>query len=240
VAESSTEPLVSVIVPVYEGERFLEAALASVSAQTYGHLETIVVDDGSSDRSAELAERRPGVRVLRQRNGGVAAARNAGLERARGELLAFLDQDDEWLPQRLAKQVEHLRAHPDLAIVRARMEVALQNGTPRPPWLEASRLTEPQPGYAPSTWLVRREAFELAGRFDTTFELACDSDWLARASDAGLQSAMLEEVLVRWRVHGANGSYEQAKMRLELLRMVRGSVMRRRQDSQGKGGETDR
>ncbi|HEX5852076.1 MAG TPA: glycosyltransferase, partial [Solirubrobacteraceae bacterium] len=93
-SESAWQPSVSVIVPVYMGERFLADALDSVAAQTYAPLETIVVDDGSPDRSAEIAAGRPGVRLIRQKNQGVAAARNAGLAAARGELLAFLDQDD--------------------------------------------------------------------------------------------------------------------------------------------------
>jgi glycosyltransferase involved in cell wall biosynthesis len=168
------DALVSVVVPVFAGERFLGDALDSVAAQTYPRTETIVVDDGSPDGSAQIAAARPGVRVLRERHRGVAAARNAGVSAVRGELIAFLDQDDEWQPHKLARQTAVLAERPELAI-------------------------------------------------------ACDSDWLTRARDHGLASEMLADVLVRWRVHGANGSYDQATMRSEMFRMLRATTARQRE-----------
>ena len=233
--ETAQRPTISVIVPVYKGERFLADALDSVAAQTYAPLETIVVDDGSPDASAEIAAARPGVRLVRQSNQGVAAARNAGLAAARGELLAFLDQDDEWLPGKLARQVAHLLEHPDVAIVLTHMHHVLVEDTPRPGWFRPDWLSEPQQGFTPSVWLVRREAFELVGAFDTGYEVACDSDWLARAKDAGLRQAMLEDALVRWRVHGANGTYDQETMRREMLSMVRSSAASQRRAMQEAG-----
>jgi len=235
VPETAQRPTISVIVPVYKGERFLADALDSVAAQTYAPLETIVVDDGSPDASAEIAAARPGVRLVRQSNQGVAAARNAGLAAARGELLAFLDQDDEWLPGKLARQVAHLLEHPDVAIVLTHMHHVLVEDTPRPGWFRPDWLSEPQQGFTPSVWLVRREAFELVGAFDTGYEVACDSDWLARAKDAGLRQAMLEDALVRWRVHGANGTYDQETMRREMLSMVRSSAASQRRAMQEAG-----
>ncbi len=223
------EPLVSVIVPVFEGERFLGDALDSVAAQTHSSVETIVVDDGSPDGSAEIASGRPGVRVLREPHRGVAAARNAGLSVARGELIAFLDQDDEWQPQKLARQAAALAERPGLSIVLSHMQMTLVPGTPRPDWFEPAWLTSAKPGFVPSTWLVRRGAFERVGTFDTSYAIACDSDWLTRAKDGGLASKMLSDVLVHWRVHGSNGSYDQATMRREMLRMLRGTAERQRE-----------
>ena len=99
-----TGPLVSVIVPVHNGARFLAAALDSVAAQDYGSMEILVVDDGSSDNSAEIAASYR-VRLLQQPNRGVAEARNAGVAESSGELLAFLDQDDLWLERKVSRQV---------------------------------------------------------------------------------------------------------------------------------------
>jgi glycosyltransferase involved in cell wall biosynthesis len=234
-----TESLVSVIVPVHAGERFINAALDSVAAQTYARVETIVVDDGSPDRAAEIAAERAGVSVLHQPRAGVAAARNAGAAAAHGELLAFLDQDDEWHPSKLELQVALLREHPEVSLVLAHMEVHLMAGTPRPSWFPTEWLREPhQPGYIPSTWLVRRDMFARIGPFDTTYETACDADWLARFKDAGLAGAMrlLPDVLVRWRIHDANGSYDQDTMRRERLRMMRGTATRQRDAARGRAG----
>lgn len=221
--------LVSVVIPVYEGERFLAETLDSVTAQTHTPVETIVVDDGSPDNSVQVASGRPGVRVLRQAHQGVAAARNAGVAAARGELIAFLDQDDLWQPSKLALQVALLSARPELDIALAHVEMVLHDGTPRPPWITWA--TDVQPGYLPSVWLVRREAFERVGGFDTHYQVACDADWLARAKDCGLQSEMLAEALVRWRIHGSNGSYDQATMRGETFRMLRANAERQRRST---------
>src|SRR6187549_3720033 len=107
-------PLVSIIVPVYNGERYLRAALESIFAQTYRPLEVIVVDDGSVDDSGVIAQSFPEVRYIRQENQGVAAARNHGIETARGEFYAFLDQDDLWTPEKLTVQISYLLNDPDL------------------------------------------------------------------------------------------------------------------------------
>src|SRR5688500_924354 len=108
------QPLVSVIIPVYNGARFLRAALESVFAQTYRPIEVIVVDDGSADDSGVIAQSFPEVRYIRQENQGVAAARNNAIEAARGEFFAFLDQDDLWTPEKLRLQIEHLLDHPEV------------------------------------------------------------------------------------------------------------------------------
>ncbi len=109
----SAAPLVSVIVPVYNGERFLRAALDSALAQTCQDFEIIVIDDGSKDSSGAIADeyaaRHPGkFIVIHQANGGLVVARNAGLAVARGRYMALLDADDEWLPHHLAASIEVL------------------------------------------------------------------------------------------------------------------------------------
>src|SRR5438046_3178785 len=106
-------PLVTVVVPCYNHARFLAATLDSIDAQTYSSIETIVVDDGSTDGSAALAgERR--VQVLRQTNQGVGAARNAGLREATGDFVVFLDSDDELLPGAIRSGVDALASNPDV------------------------------------------------------------------------------------------------------------------------------
>ncbi len=226
-SETATLPLVSVVLPVFAGERLLGEALDSVAAQSYPNLETIVVDDGSPDRSAEIASGRPGVRVLREPHRGVAAARNAGVAAARGELIAFLDQDDLWQASKVARQVTLLVDRPELDIALCHVEMVLLDSTPRPSWLTWE--TARQRGYLPSAWLVRREAFERVGVFDTQYRIACDADWLARAKDGGLMSETLPQTLVHWRIHDANGSYDQATMRSETFRMLRATAERQRE-----------
>ena len=127
-----TPPLVSCILPVYNGAAHLRDALESVLAQQYAPIEIVAVDDGSTDESpAILAACGSRVRVIRQPNGGPAAARNAGIHAARGELIAFLDQDDRWHPRKLARQVAHLQANPQLDVVVAHVESFWEGEAPR-------------------------------------------------------------------------------------------------------------
>jgi glycosyltransferase involved in cell wall biosynthesis len=118
-------PKVSVIIPVYNGERFIAGAIESALAQTYENLELLIVNDGSTDRSGEKISPYldlPNVRYIEQENKGVAAARNTGIRNAAGDLIAFLDQDDLWLPKKLELQVEYLLNHPDVPLVHANVD----------------------------------------------------------------------------------------------------------------------
>ncbi len=225
-----TGPLVSVVVPVHNGERFLAAALASALEQDYAPLEIVVVDDGSTDVSAALAAAHP-VTLLRQPNRGVASARNAGVAASSGELIAFLDQDDEWLPAKTSLQVRALADDPGLGFVLTRMQIVLEPGTPRPEWLDEASLAGPSDAAIPSSLMVRRETFDEVGGFDPAYRIACDADWLARAKDAGVEWARLDETLVRYRIHSDNGVHERDALLGELGGVLRASVVRRRRVS---------
>src|SRR5262249_46647903 len=108
--------LVTCIVPVHNGERFLEQALGSIQRQTHSPVEIIVVDDGSSDQSPAIAGAWAGAQYVRQEQAGPAAARNAGIRRATGAFISFLDADDLWHPEKLARQLARFAARPDLEV----------------------------------------------------------------------------------------------------------------------------
>jgi glycosyltransferase involved in cell wall biosynthesis len=222
-------PLVSVVVPVYNGERFLGEALDSVLAQDYEPLELIVVDDGSTDASATVAESH-GVRVLKQNNRGVAAARNAALQASAGELIAFLDQDDLWLPEKLETQVSFLLEHAEVGLVYSHAELLVEQGARLPGWLHGYT-DRAMPGYLPSTLLSRRAVFEAVGPFDSSYTVGSDSDWLLRVKDAGFGHRMLPDVLVRYRIHGANNIYQQPLVLREIARMFHESAVRQRSET---------
>lgn len=110
--------LVSVIIPVYQAEKYVAATVQSVLAQTYKNFELLIIDDGSLDQSIEICQQftDPRIKIIRQQNRGVSAARNAGIRHAQGEYIALLDADDLWLPQKLEKHVEHLENSPEVGV----------------------------------------------------------------------------------------------------------------------------
>ena len=217
-------PLVSVVVAAYNCERFVGAAIESALAQAYSPVEVIVVDDGSTDSTADVAARYP-VRLIRQPNGGQGAAKNSGVAAARGGLIAFLDGDDLWFPPKLTRQVELLEARPEAQGALARLEVLLEAGVPHPPWLARTR---EYPWFPPSSWLVRRSALEAAGPFDEDLVLP-DFDWMLRARDAGLAFEIVPGApLGRYRFHGENVSYRREQMREHAFIALRRSLDRSR------------
>lgn len=221
-------PLVSVIIPVHNGALYLRAALESVFAQTYRPFEVVVVDDGSIDDSSVIAQSFPDVRYIYQANQGVAAARNHGIEAARGEFLAFLDQDDLWTPEKLNVQMGHLLNNPDVGYTLTHQQYFLEPGVTLPGWFRKELLPTVHTGWSLGTVVVRRTAFEKVGNFATGYAAASDSDWFFRAKAAGVPMAVVPELLLRKRIHDTNESGRAKEVLSELLRVVKTSLDRQR------------
>ena len=222
------QSLVSVIIPVYNGARYLRAALESVFAQTYREFEVIVVDDGSADESGVIAQSLPEVRYIRQTNQGVAAARNHGLEAARGEYFAFLDQDDLWTADKLKLQVEYLLSHPEAGYTLTQQKYFLDEGGTLPAWFRQELFDSVHTGWVLGTLVVRRTVFEQVGNFAAGYSAANDSDWFFRAKAAGIPMAVVPELLLLKRIHGANDSGRSKEILSELLKVVKTSLDRQR------------
>jgi glycosyltransferase involved in cell wall biosynthesis len=224
-ATGSNGALVSVVIPVYNRERYLADALESVLGQRFRPLEIVVVDDGSTDGSAAVAARFPHVRVLSGEHRGVAAARNLGLDAARGAYIAFVDSDDVWLPHKLELQMRYLHDHPDVQCVLGVYEDVLEEGIERPSWLREA----PDDGLAATlvSMLARSEVFDAVGHFDESYVTGEDTDWMARAHDSGVAMTVLPDVVFRRRVHADNLTAEHTDPRA-LLRLLRASVARKR------------
>jgi len=221
-------PLVSVIVPVHDGERFLAPALRSVFEQTYRPIEVIVVDDGSTDGSAEVASSFP-VRYLHQENRGPGAARNAGIQASRGELVAFVDADDVMLPHKLETQAGFLLDHPEVDCVMARQRIVIEDGVDPPEWVRSQRATGDD-GVQPLSAVIRRGALDQVGGFDPRLRVSEDLDLLFRLRQEGLVIETLPQIVMVRRVHGANLTYRTTDLRSALLRSVADRVAARREE----------
>jgi glycosyltransferase involved in cell wall biosynthesis len=232
------EPLVSVVVPAFNAERFLGEAIESVLVQTYAPVETIVVDDGSADRTAAIAGSYAGVSVIVQENRGPSAARNRGFAAARGELIAFHDSDDVMTPDKLEVQAGHLIDNPSIGCVLAEQKLLVEPGAELPFWVKGSKvptLMPPRPPELadepmvhPMTMVVRRTAFERVGDFDESMRAAEDFDWMLRASEEGVEIARLPDVLLRRRVHPDSLTQDAAAARAGLFRAFKGRIERSR------------
>jgi glycosyltransferase involved in cell wall biosynthesis len=222
-----TDPLVSVIIAVKDGERFLEQALRSVVEQSYPHLEVLVVDGGSEDRSREIATSFDGVHCIAQAGTGLSGAWNQGIEASAGDLIAFLDGDDRWLPGKLAAQVEVLGQRPELAGSIGRARFFLADGSAGPPGMRPEMLSGDHTAPMPGTLVVRRRVFDEVGIFDPSYVVAMDVDWFARVKDAGLQLEALPMVMLEKRFHERNLSHsEPQQYRHEMVRAFRDSAAR--------------
>ena len=230
----SDEYSVSVVIPVYNGSRYLAETVQSVLAQTLAPQQIILVDDGSTDDSAALARQLAAASPIPvccapQANQGTAAARNHGIELAASPLIAFLDQDDLWLAPKLALQCDLLQRQPAAGYSITHVEFFVEGDGPPPAWVRAQRLEGPQPGYLPSCLLVRRRTFEQIGVFDPRLRNGSDTDWIGRARDAGVSVAIAPEVLVRHRVHGDNQSQHVRENQRDLYALARKAIQRKRQ-----------
>lgn len=218
---------ISVIVVVRNGERFLAEALTSIVTQSRAPAEVIMIDGGSTDQSGAIAQQFAEVRVIAQAGIGLAAARNQGIQAARHDLIAFLDADDLWERDKLARQAAYLAAHPQAVAITGHLLRFAQPDCPIPPQYQQGWLQQPTPAYTPGGLLVRRTIFDLYGYFDPAFTIGCDSDWLARVQDGGWPLAILPQVVLRKRIHEGNLSSNLPLARRELLSLTRRSLARR-------------
>lgn len=229
----SDQSRVSVILPVRNGERFLREALESVVKQTYKPHEILVIDGSSTDASAGIARSFAGVEVIPQPDTGLYQAFNQGVRRATGDYIAFIGSDDVWTPDKLRWQVDYLNATPSAQMVIGMAQFFLEPGYDFPKGLRPDLLDHEIEGHMPEVVLVRRSVFDLNGLFDDSFALAGDVDWFTRNKDAGITPHVLPQLLTRKRLHDSNLMTGAEKNNRELLRIMRRSVERQRQSSNG-------
>lgn len=207
------KPLISVIIPNYNYERYLREAVDSALRQTYDNVEIIVVDDGSADGSREIIESYGGrINALYQENQGVSAARNNGAARGSGEYIAFLDADDIWKPDKLTRQFARFEEDNQVGLTHCSMTLIDPTG------IIVGEKTEGQEGNvaeefllfergvvigAASTGVVSRKAFDSVGGFDVRFSTAADWDFCYRIATK-FKIAFVDEPLALYRVHGSN------------------------------------
>lgn len=223
------DPLVSVIIPVYNGERFLREAVQSVLGQKHSSVEIIIVDDGSTDGTATVARSFPStVRYLHQTNQGPAAARNRGIEHAQGSLIAFADADDLWPAGKLELQLPFLIKDPAIEIVMGRIQQVLLSRKVAGP-TQAEELAEPAFSVNLGGAVIRKSVFDRVGLFDETMRYSEDVDWFMRAREGGAVIMTIDAVTLFYRQHEQNMTRGKSASELNVLKALKKSLDRRRE-----------
>jgi glycosyltransferase involved in cell wall biosynthesis len=227
------KPLISTIIPVYNRERYLSEAIESVLAQSYPSIELIIINDGSTDSSAEIAKRftNKSGQYFYQENSGIGAARNQGIRLAKGEYLAFLDSDDIWLPEKLSLQFDAMRTNPKNNMVFGHVLNFLS-----PELSNTEHKFDPNaekifPGYFASALLIKREDFLKVGYFSTGWQVGEFIDWYARAQEIGMKPHMLPDLLVKRRIHQTNIGVTKRNSRKDYAHILRSALERRRKQT---------
>lgn len=221
--------LISVVIAVYNGEQYLAEAIDSVLSQTYRPIEVIVVDDGSTDATANVAKQyEEMVKYRYQANAGTGAARNQGIQLSRGNFLAFLDADDIWLENKLECQMDVFRTYPTVEAVFGH---ALQFYSPEMDEAFKRKIrisTTILPAYLPCAMLISREAFFKVGFFETQWQVGQDVSWYMRAQEQNLQMVMLPDLVYKRRIHKTNKGLNKQDFIQDRVRQIKASLDRRR------------
>jgi glycosyltransferase involved in cell wall biosynthesis len=219
--DTSHKPLVSVVIPVFNGTKYIIPTLESVLQQTYDHYEIIIIDDGSTDQLKELLEpyliKFPTkIKYCYQENQGLSAARNQGIKLSNGELIALLDADDLFYPHKLAEQVAIFQAKPDIGLVQSGWELVDENGkfiSAVKPWEKSPTLDLKDwllwQATLPSAMVFQKSWLEKIGSFNPQLRKMEDLDIVLRFALAGGQAAWLEKIAVSYRQHSHNLSKDR-------------------------------
>ncbi len=226
---------VSVVIPVFNGERYLAEAIDSILAQTHRPLEIIVVDDGSTDSSIDIArayaEREADVHCLSQSHGGIGAARNRGIEHAKGDYLSFLDADDLWCEDKLALQFAAFDQHPETDIVFGHVTQFVSPELSDEQKREIRCPRESMPGYLAAAMLIPSHVFHRVGLFDGSLCMGEFLQWYLRATELQLNVVMLPDVVLRRRIHMSNHGRRRQDARSDYAHVLKAALDRRREST---------
>lgn len=223
--------MISVILPVWNGELYVKEALSSVLAQDYPLKEVIAIDDGSTDKTAEILESFcDKIRFFRQENRGLGASRNRAIQQAHGEFFAFLDHDDLWAPQKLSLQMEALSASHGDPLVFAHVEQFVCESLSEEERKKVSYKQGPLPGYIAGTLLLSRKRFFDIGPFKEERKMLGEFiEWFLRAKEKNVPTLLLPDLLYHRRLHKDNMGRRDAARRGDYLKILQESLVRRRE-----------
>lgn len=223
---NSNYPLISVIIPVWNGEKYLPEALRSIYAQQYPSLEIIVIDDGSIDNTATIAQANKNIMYLYQDHQGPSAAKNLGLRNANGNFIAFLDCDDLWIQNSLSQHLNYLIENPSVNIIQSKVQDFYFDSELK----KICPITQPYfmfPFMGSS--LFRKLVFDSVGLFEASLNFSEDWDWALRAYESNIKKEKLNFLSLLIRKHENNMTKNASISQLNLMKVYHRHIKRMRQ-----------
>lgn len=221
-------PLVSVIIPVFNSERYLEQSLNSVIKQDYKHIEILVIDGNSTDRTENICKNFSMINFHKQKGKGISDALNYGIEISNGEFISFISSDDLWMPEKLGTQIKLMTINPEIKYTITKVKFFLEPGCKLPKKFNKKFLEGSYIQYILENLVARRSLFDQVGMFDNFFSCGMEIDWFARAKDKNIEHSVLDEVLVYKRVHNQNTTLNTANPLNQQVRAMYNSILRKK------------
>lgn len=224
--------LVSIVMPVYNCEKYVAESINSILNQDYQPIELICVDDGSTDQSLHILQSFGDkiTIVHSEKNCGIASGRNKGAAIAHGEYIAFADADDIWQPEKLSKQIDQFENNPELDISFCMIQNFISPDVSEEIKNTRSFLTEPIPGHISGAFVAKKKSFDIIGPLDETLRVGEFIEWMTRAHDKKLQHTMVPEVLYLRRVHATNTTLNR-DTKIDYLKIAKAALDRKRSQS---------
>jgi glycosyltransferase involved in cell wall biosynthesis len=228
--------LISVIIPVYNGEKYFVEAIESVLAQNYRPIEIVIVDDGSTDNTAQIAQqlvaRHSFIRYFYQENQGLAASRNQGVSLSQAEWIAFIDSDDIWVQDKLSAQMQVILRNPNTEMVSGKVRQFISPEIPDKEHAQYHFHKDDVQTNMMGAALLKKSVFDKYGFFNPLFRIGQDMDWVLKAMEKGLMIEPLNKLVFYRRLHpgnlGRNRADENYKTRFKILKQI--INQRRRQE----------
>ena len=221
---------VSVILPVYNCERYIGESIESIISQTHRPHEIIVINDGSTDNTENIVKSYKQVHLINQKNAGVSAALNKGLELANGNFIAFLDSDDLWENKKLENQLQRLNEDKKLDMVFSKVRQFISSDLSPEDQKRYECPEKPMDGIHRSALVGRSESIKRVGTFSSDYTSEEFLDWFVRAKELGLKYSIMDQVFVMRRIHGNNLTLQkERKEKVDFPKILKLALDRRRQ-----------
>lgn len=220
--------IVSVIIPVYNGEKYLSETLESVLNQSYKNLEVIVVDDGSNDKTALIIKNYKTIKYIYQENAGTASAFNNGIDNAIGKYFAFLGADDLWKKEKTEIQMEAFQKYPEHDIISGLVKQFLSPDLTNEQKDKIKYSKELIPGHVIPAMLVKKDFFNRVGLFEPKWRVGAEMSWFLRARELPMKMMVLPKLVLLRRIHSSNKGITNKEFLSQRAQVIKAALDRRR------------